>query len=134
MHPLRPSDLPFPIQTGVAGQDGLYAEERPDGTLGSVAFWRAGRRLAELVVDDNQASWRTIEHFQPVDSEDPADPDGSRRWLEGIPLQRLRDLAEGTQRCAFCEKTSAEVKKLVMGPRVGICNECIALCAEIINT
>jgi hypothetical protein len=134
MHRLRPSDLPFPVKTGAAGQDGLYAEQRPDGTLGSVAFWRAGHRLAELVVDDGQASWRTIEHFHADDSDDPDDPDGFRQWLEGIPLQRLRDLLAGTQRCAFCEKTSTEVKKLVMGPRVGICNECVALCAEILDT
>ena len=101
MHPLRLSDLPFPVQTGPARQDGLYAEERPDGTLGSVTFWRAGRCLAELIVDAGQATWRTIEYFHATETDDPADPDGFGRWLESTPLQRLRDLAEGRQRCAL---------------------------------
>ena len=96
---------------------------------------RAGRCLAELVIADGEASWRTIDGFVPLaDGDEPTDPDGFRQWLEGVPLQRLRDLANGTQRCAFCEKSSTEVAKLVMGPKVGICNEYAALCAEIVST
>jgi hypothetical protein len=34
--------------------------------------------------------------------------------------------------CSFCEKSSNEVAKLVAGPGVFICNECIELCATII--
>ncbi len=135
MHRLRRQDLPFPVQIEGRHEDGLHATELADGTLASVSFWRAGHCLAELVLGDTQASWRTIQEFAPLlDGEEPADPDGFRRWLEGVPLQRLGDLARGTRRCAFCEKTSAEVTKLVMGPTVGICNECVALCAEIIDT
>ena len=35
-------------------------------------------------------------------------------------------------RCSFCGKTQDQVKKLVAGPNVYICDECIALCYEII--
>lgn len=35
-------------------------------------------------------------------------------------------------RCSFCGKTQDQVKKLVAGPNVYICDECIALCNEII--
>ncbi len=35
-------------------------------------------------------------------------------------------------RCTFCGKASDEVKRLVAGPGVYICDECIALCNEII--
>ncbi len=35
--------------------------------------------------------------------------------------------------CSFCGKTQKEVKKLIAGPSVYICNECVALCQEIIE-
>ncbi len=35
-------------------------------------------------------------------------------------------------RCSFCGKNQEEVKKLIAGPTVFICDECIALCNEII--
>lgn len=38
-----------------------------------------------------------------------------------------------TTNCTFCGKSSKEVKKIVAGPQVFICNQCIALCNEIIN-
>ncbi|HGL3266376.1 TPA: ATP-dependent Clp protease ATP-binding subunit ClpX [Enterococcus faecium] len=38
-----------------------------------------------------------------------------------------------TVRCSFCGKTQEEVKKIVAGPGVYICNECIDLCKEIID-
>lgn len=34
--------------------------------------------------------------------------------------------------CSFCGKTSKEVEKLVAGPSVCICNECVVLCSEIL--
>jgi len=34
--------------------------------------------------------------------------------------------------CSFCGKTQKEVKKLIAGPAVYICDECINLCSEII--
>lgn len=36
-------------------------------------------------------------------------------------------------RCTFCGKTQEEVRKIVAGPGVYICNECIDLCKEIID-
>lgn len=38
-----------------------------------------------------------------------------------------------TVRCSFCGKTQEEVKKVVAGPGIYICNECIDLCKEIID-
>jgi ATP-dependent Clp protease ATP-binding subunit ClpX len=35
--------------------------------------------------------------------------------------------------CSFCGKSQHEVKKLIAGPTVFICDECIALCTEIIS-
>ncbi|MGQ9472448.1 MAG: ATP-dependent Clp protease ATP-binding subunit ClpX [Candidatus Caldatribacteriaceae bacterium] len=36
-------------------------------------------------------------------------------------------------RCSFCGKNQAEVKKLIAGPGVYICNECVELCNEILK-
>ena len=35
--------------------------------------------------------------------------------------------------CSFCGKTQHEVRKLIAGPSVFICNECVELCREIIK-
>lgn len=38
----------------------------------------------------------------------------------------------GTLSCSFCGKSQKEVKKLIAGPTVYICDECIGLCNDII--
>ncbi len=43
-----------------------------------------------------------------------------------------RDSKEGKLYCSFCGKSQKEVRKLIAGPTVYICNECIELCNEII--
>ena len=35
--------------------------------------------------------------------------------------------------CSFCGKSQHEVKKLIAGPSVFICDECIDLCTDIIK-
>lgn len=35
--------------------------------------------------------------------------------------------------CSFCGKSQNEVRKLIVGPRVFICNECVELCSNIIS-
>lgn len=39
---------------------------------------------------------------------------------------------ETSLKCSFCGKGHAEVRKLIAGPTVYICNECVELCNEII--
>ena len=34
--------------------------------------------------------------------------------------------------CSFCGKSQSQVKRMVAGPGVYICDECVALCEEII--
>ena len=36
-------------------------------------------------------------------------------------------------RCSFCGKNETKVFKLVAGPRVYICDECIAIASQIVN-
>jgi len=40
---------------------------------------------------------------------------------------------DSTLYCSFCGKSQHDVKKLIAGPTVFICNECIELCNEIIH-
>jgi len=35
--------------------------------------------------------------------------------------------------CSFCGKNQSEVKKLIAGPSVYICDECVSLCNDIIK-
>ena len=36
-------------------------------------------------------------------------------------------------RCSFCGRTQEEVKRIIAGPNAYICNECIAICADLIR-
>ncbi len=47
-------------------------------------------------------------------------------------MDRRRDDSNGNLSCSFCGKSQKEVKKLIAGPTVYICDECIALCNDII--
>lgn len=44
-----------------------------------------------------------------------------------------KDGVNGVLRCSFCAKGQNEVKKLIAGPGVYICDECIDLCTDIIE-
>ncbi len=47
-------------------------------------------------------------------------------------MDRRRDDGHGNLQCSFCGKSQKEVKKLIAGPSVYICDECIGLCNDII--
>ena len=64
--------------------------------------------------------------------------------LEGPPVQvvdpeetyaRMARIGDGSDllKCSFCAKSQKQVKKLIAGPGVYICDECIDLCNEIIE-
>ena len=36
-------------------------------------------------------------------------------------------------RCSFCGRMQDEVKRLIAGPNAYICNECVNICAELIE-
>jgi ATP-dependent Clp protease ATP-binding subunit ClpX len=46
---------------------------------------------------------------------------------------KFGDHEDGELKCSFCGKDQEQVKKLVAGPGVYICDECIELCNEIIE-
>lgn len=46
---------------------------------------------------------------------------------------RKADGAPKKLRCSFCGKSEDDVEKLIAGPTVFICNECVDLCHGIIH-
>lgn len=48
-------------------------------------------------------------------------------------MAQIVNYADDVPRCSFCGKTEHEVDKLITGPGVAICEECIALCVNIIS-
>lgn len=45
----------------------------------------------------------------------------------------MANLESDDMRCSFCGKDSSQVERLIAGPDVYICNECVALCQQIID-
>ncbi|MGC1358571.1 MAG: ClpX C4-type zinc finger protein, partial [Xanthobacteraceae bacterium] len=41
--------------------------------------------------------------------------------------------SKNTLYCSFCGKSQHEVRKLIAGPTVFICDECVELCMDIIG-
>lgn len=49
------------------------------------------------------------------------------------PPPKPEPVHRGNLCCSFCGKSQRKVKKLIAGPAVYICNECVKLCQEIID-
>lgn len=48
-------------------------------------------------------------------------------------MSRFDDRGNNKLKCSFCGKSQEQVKRLIAGPNVYICDECIDLCQEIIH-
>ena len=48
-------------------------------------------------------------------------------------MSKSGDKNRNTLICSFCNRSQEEVRKLIAGPAVYICDECIELCNEIIR-
>jgi hypothetical protein len=57
---------------------------------------------------------------------------GGKLDLLEIDVKGTPEKAPPTLSCAFCGKPQREVRKLIAGPTVYICDECINLCCDII--
>jgi ATP-dependent Clp protease ATP-binding subunit ClpC len=74
-----------------------------------------------------------------------ADPGPGRAMASGPPdapgaplvqathERRLRDKPHRSIKCSFCGKDHTQVEKIIAGPGVFICSECVDLCVEIIE-
>lgn len=56
----------------------------------------------------------------------------SEKFALGVPMSKPTDTYP-ILKCSFCGKSQLEVQKLIAGPNVFICNECIHLCEDILQ-
>ena len=45
----------------------------------------------------------------------------------------MNDDSKKTLRCSFCGKTEEQVHRMIQGPGVRICDNCIQLCMDILH-
>jgi len=57
---------------------------------------------------------------------------GAGNWRDGMSKAGGND-SKSTLYCSFCGKSQHEVRKLIAGPTVFICDECVELCMDIIR-
>jgi hypothetical protein len=55
-----------------------------------------------------------------------------KKVTERLPWARRKGLG-GTLYCSFCGKSQHKVAKLIAGPSVFICDECVAICNKILG-
>src|SRR6516164_1250194 len=48
-------------------------------------------------------------------------------------MSKIKSGAQNTLHCSFCGKSQREVRKLIAGPTVFVCDECVELCMDIIG-
>lgn len=77
----------------------------------------------------------TLKPAQAVTVE-PADEELTlEEWLDGWRHNLVQEARPKVFQptCSFCGKTDSEVRKIIAGPSVMICNECVELCSEILS-
>jgi ClpX C4-type zinc finger protein/ClpA/ClpB-like protein len=84
--------------------------------------------LAALVLDPGSRARRVLTH---LGVSVPAIKKGLHGYT-GPGKQRRRRRGKADLACSFCGKTQKQVKKLIAGPGVRICDECVDLCNEIV--
>lgn len=102
---------------------GLFADFDATGKLRR--FGRRDERTeVEVLIDPPQATTREVLDEDLLLEE----------WLDGWRYNLLEQARpkEFLPTCSFCGKTQHEVRKIIAGPQVMICDECVDLCAEII--
>src|SRR5262249_8100547 len=92
-----------------------------EGCTGSPPGARTPRTGVEPTPDRAKRSGHS-QAYEPV----------RRRGQRSAVMARIGDGGD-LLKCSFCGKSQKQVKKLIAGPGVYICDECIDLCNEIIE-
>ena len=113
-------------------EDGLFATFYDDGDLKSLQVYQEGRPVGpglQLASEQRRGSVCETMAFEEDEAE-------SHVHFEDWVWRVIRDLEDRVlfvQRCGFCEKAATEVLSLIAGPTTSICNECIAICNEVLR-
>ncbi len=57
---------------------------------------------------------------------------GWRKRKDASVAEPAHESVELPLRCSFCRKTANDVRKIIAGPTVYICDECVEVCVDII--
>ncbi|HEU0143555.1 MAG TPA: ClpX C4-type zinc finger protein [Nitrososphaera sp.] len=85
------------------------------------------RRLLRWLLEDFQERLADLEEdkvLSDIEKEAPSIPETKRKSRVAKKQAEVR--------CSFCGKLSEDVSKVITGPNVSICNECIEICNEIL--
>jgi hypothetical protein len=132
--PVGRDDIPFAFEEGLG--EGVRAVFSPEGHLQRLMLMRGGRVQGhDLRVEPTTGAAYYARIRSYPDSADPSDgPENSLgQFLRGAIDEMAKTLPGAPLRCAFCEKTQAEVARLIAGPMCYICDECVRLCHAIIQ-
>lgn len=129
--------LPFHEQRGA---DGAFAVFDDDGRLVRLEHWRNGAQIGHAVAIEYDQRSVMLTHRDALTTGVPEDAeqqtaDETLRIAIDTGIERVWDDLEHERRlrCAFCGKHRHEVARLIAGPTSYICDECIRLCAEILD-
>ena len=91
--------------------------------------YRKGKSASRWVVRRYDGATYAMKTLPDVEPDDRREADG-RRFLnfQQAVAKIMSDDKKIPVRCSFCGKGSKQVAKLIAGPSVFICDECVALC------
>jgi hypothetical protein len=94
--------------------------------LNAKAFETTHSECLELIAKAfGYGNWNILS--AKIEAARPDGSDGRRVTSAGIVKE-----ANDTLYCSFCSKSQYEVRKLVAGPTVFICDACVGLCRDVI--
>ena len=110
----------------------------------SVTRLALARRKAFALARGNARLHKALIGFLTVTGTDAATLSNiaDSKWLEEFEQEEItaarKNASEPAMQktkvdCSFCGKNQVEVKKIIAGPRVYICNECIGVCNEVLR-
>lgn len=125
----------MPNDAGTSTADDLAALARRVEALEAIVVEaKLGDRLAELEPQQRESERRIDNLARAVGGINAKSETWLRTiWLERAEARDRRKAAVGMLSCSFCAKTQHEVKRLVAGPAVFICDECAAVCVDVVK-
>ena len=90
--------------------------------------YRKGKSISRWVVRTRRHGKYRTETVADVEPDDSLPPDGVRVLSFQQAVELIMTKSTSKLGCSFCGKKRTEVAKLVAGPGVFICDECVAAC------
>ena len=115
--------------------DGLYAEFDVMGQIKVLSLRQEGLIIRTLRLEPRLLAGSSQRHRSFEISKDTSDSAEEQygSWVK-TEIREMEDRVNWVSRCSFCQKSADEVQKIIAGPSVYICSECILLCSEILRT